>query len=130
MNKEKNEGRELSETGEKLRNQVAELIYAKAITSGSMELKKSNSLRTAFDPDSMKQEVEKIKKLPALDRFREISDDELKILATENDGSVLMDTFYRETVKVKHNEQIENRKHTNQANNQKKKDNVQKAPQP
>lgn len=118
------------QSGEKLRDQVAELIYAKVIASGSMELKKSNSLRTALDPDSMKQEVEKIKKLPAFDRFREISDDELKILATENDGSVLMDTFYRETVKAKHTEQIENRKQANQANNQKKNDNVQKAPQP
>lgn len=90
--------------GDALRTTVAQEIYFKGLESSSLVTKSKTQLLDAMSPKNFEEGVNKIKQSPAFEHLASLPDDRLKALAQDGDGGRLMDSFFRESAKIKQKE--------------------------
>lgn len=98
------------QTGDELKNSLAEMLYYKALTKMDYGSKRGKALKNAVDPDIAQTNRDLIMNTRAFKRMCEMPEKELKELATKKDGDGLLNTFVSETVKEMRSEKVkENR---------------------
>ena len=87
-------------TGAELRRKAAETIYLKVIAQSGMKFKTGDAIRKALRTDVMAKNRDAIMRSPVFESIMKMPDDELRSLAAQQKGDMLVNRYVIETAKA------------------------------
>ena len=87
-------------TGAELRRKAAETIYLKVIAQSGMKFKTGDAIRKALRADVMAKNRDAIMRSPVFESIMKMPDDELRSLAAQQKGDMLVNRYVIETAKA------------------------------
>ena len=94
-------------TGAALRRKAAETIYLKVIAQSGMKFKTGDAIRKALRADVMAKNRDAIMRSPVFESIMKMPDDELRSLAAQQKGDMLVNRYVIETAKTMKTQKVQ-----------------------